>query len=345
MARRVTLLRDLKAMVGTDIFELDNELDGWPGLARVRVGDQWIPVAVHVGPVLGSHRGRDEAERRFQNPGKGKPVQKIQGYLSLLVGVWTEGERPVVIGLDAEPRVGRETRQSLFISVAALEMAMRTGWAEYTSSKGERIFAFHPELFPTYVLMRQTNTDLDVREAALAIEAAGLLEANTGSPAERARRATTQLIRSATFRKRVVEAYGGRCAMCGFNFSMVEGAHIYPANAPGSPDEVWNGLALCGNHHTAFDRHRIWVSPETRKILIHPEIVEKINTNDACKAFVDTTYQVLAEPVSRSCGSSALMLGISIFAEPRHGSARSRQEMFEKRYDYFESNYDWAGDS
>jgi hypothetical protein len=110
--------------------------------------------------------------------------------------------------------------------------------------------------------------------------------------------------------------------MCGFNFSLVSGAHILPAEAPGSPDSVWNGLALCHNHHAAFDRHKVFVEPNTRAIKIHPALAAAAGTNASCEAFLENTYSTLAEPSS--------------------SKDRPKREMFEQRYEFYTTKYDWA---
>lgn len=72
-------------------------------------------------------------------------------------------------------------------------------------------------------------------------------------------RSTSSYFRSRGFRQAVIEAYDCRCAFCGFKLLSpdslrweVEAAHIVPNNVQGK-DDVWNGLALCGIHHWAFD--------------------------------------------------------------------------------------------
>lgn len=72
-------------------------------------------------------------------------------------------------------------------------------------------------------------------------------------------RSTTSYFRSRGFRQAVVEAYDCKCAFCGFKLSSpdslsweVEAAHIVPNNFQGK-DDIWNGVALCGIHHWAFD--------------------------------------------------------------------------------------------
>ena len=124
-----------------------------------------------------------------------------------------------------------------------------------------------------------------------------------------------------TFSRRVIEAYAGVCAMCGLDVGLVEGAHIYPVSAPGSQDEIWNGLALCANHHLAFDNHRVAVNLETSEILVHREIREQVDTSPAVQAFVSGTFARLADPIDPD--------------------AAPRPQMFQRRYGFFVEQYDW----
>jgi hypothetical protein len=121
------------------------------------------------------------------------------------------------------------------------------------------------------------------------------------------------------FSKRVLEAYGGLCALCGIDSGLVEGAHVYPASAPGSPDEVWNGLALCANHHTAFDQHLLWIGPKSRGVRLHPSL--RADANSACRVFVSGTFSTVRDP--------------GVPASP---------EMLARRYDSFDGMYAWAAD-
>ncbi len=65
--------------------------------------------------------------------------------------------------------------------------------------------------------------------------------------------------RDPAFRDNVLREYQRRCAVCDFDVRLgsdligLEAAHI-KWHAYGGPDEVANGLALCGLHHKAFDR-------------------------------------------------------------------------------------------
>jgi hypothetical protein len=109
---------------------------------------------MHVGPIGLSHRDRDAVERRFQNPGQDKPVTAPKGAFPLLIGLWEQGTSPVLVGMDATDRLGKDTRQSLFIDLSILRQAAKVEWAEYYSDSGELIVAFRPALLPRYIKLR-----------------------------------------------------------------------------------------------------------------------------------------------------------------------------------------------
>jgi putative restriction endonuclease len=202
-----------------------------------------------------------------------------------------------------------------------LQLAAEKGWAEYPSSSNETVIAFHPALLPTYFEYREIYP-VPAKAVVDAIEASGLNDPVELSNEERARRATFAVVRSSTFARSVVQSYEDLCAMCGLDFGLVQAAHILPATAPGSIDEPWNGVALCSNHHGAFDRYFVWVDPDSREIVLHPNLHNQRRLNRACDAFVETTFSVLREPA---------------FA-----NARPRREMFLERYSYFKDQYSWA---
>lgn len=321
MSRR-NLVDRLVALVGADIVSVVDPRDGWPSLIRIRLNGEDLPAAVHLGPIGLSHRNRDDVERRLQNPGQGHPVTIIEPFFSLVIGIWEEENRPVLAGMEAEGRLGRGTRQSLFIPLWLLRHAAQSGWAEHYSTSGELIIAFHPALLPTYVEARRSHLRLDSEQVTSILEASGLTAPPEERAAERARRASTALVRSAKFGKNVVDAYGGLCALCGLNFGLVQGAHIYPVHAPFSVDLVWNGLALCSNHHAAFDRHLLWIEPRDRSVKLHPRISSGAEHDEAARRFSEMTFPQLRSPLS--------------------SRNTPRTEMFERRYDFFGEEYSWV---
>src|SRR3546814_5875237 len=83
-----------------------------------------------------------------------------------------------------------------------------------------------------------------------------------------------RIARSRAFRKAVIAAYGGRCAMCGGGAtapdgrSEIEAAHVIPRGMAGA-DDVRNGLSLCRLHHWAFDNMLLGIS--TGRMIVRSE--------------------------------------------------------------------------
>lgn len=79
-----------------------------------------------------------------------------------------------------------------------------------------------------------------------------------GLPREVVMETVTRRRRDPEFRRKVLDAYGYRCAVCGLDLRLrnvtvgIEAAHIRWHQA-GGPDEQCNGLALCSLHHKVFD--------------------------------------------------------------------------------------------
>ncbi len=65
--------------------------------------------------------------------------------------------------------------------------------------------------------------------------------------------------REAGFRQRVLFAYGNRCAVARVQLRLVDAAHILPVGAPGSVDQIRNGIALSPTYHRAFDAGLIYL--------------------------------------------------------------------------------------
>jgi putative restriction endonuclease len=89
------------------------------------------------------------------------------------------------------------------------------------------------------------------------------------------RDAERTFVRTAAFRRIVVSLYEQRCAFCRLKIvssgsqTIVDGAHILPF-AEFRDDRFDNGLALCKNHHWAFDRGWFGISDDYR-IVIPPD--------------------------------------------------------------------------
>jgi hypothetical protein len=82
------------------------------------------------------------------------------------------------------------------------------------------------------------------------------------------------------FRKTLIAAYGGHCAITGCSVTpLLEAAHITPYLGP-ETNSITNGLLLRADIHTLWDLGLIAVDPEARTVWVSPEIT-------------DSTYRVL----------------------------------------------------
>lgn len=88
------------------------------------------------------------------------------------------------------------------------------------------------------------------------------------------------VVRDAAFRKIVISLYSQRCAFCGLRIisldsqNIVDGAHIKPFSEF-RDDRFDNGLALCKNHHWAFDRGWFSINENYQIIIPHDRFTEE----------------------------------------------------------------------
>ena len=102
--------------------------------------------------------------------------------------------------------------------------------------------------------------------------------------------------RDRAFRRAVLHAYDGRCAVTGWRLVNgggrleAEAAHIRPVEH-GGPDSIRNGLALSGTAHWMFDRGLIGVA-DNHEIIIH----RKVNDRSGVEAIINPSGKLIAPP-------------------------------------------------
>jgi len=100
--------------------------------------------------------------------------------------------------------------------------------------------------------------------------------------------------RDRAFRRAVLHAYNGRCAVTGWRIVNgggrleAEAAHIRPVEH-GGPDSVRNGLALSGTAHWMFDRGLICIA-DNHEIIVH----RKVNDRSGVEAIINPTGKIIA---------------------------------------------------
>jgi len=140
------------------------------------------------------------------------------------------------------------------------------------------VLAIVPALFPffcTELAQLFANSEVWTQEKVGAVVQSaqrylGAVAANAGTtdrePTSRPTilRQILQPIRERRFAEDVLEAYGYRCAICSMDLGLLDAAHIDPVDNDGSSDDVTIGIALCPNHHRAYDRGLIDILQDGR---------------------------------------------------------------------------------
>ena len=218
----------------------------------------------------GGGAARPEHEYRIQITGVSR-FENPPGEDTLILG-WSEGFE-VFAGFDYRRHAGPLGASPSFqISQAALRAAQIRGFAPSEKGNGEIAIAFRPDFAAAYVqnLRALHATGAVPGEAAILEKISedpyAVRVADITSAVARDRRIeiveTRRAVRDAQFRRRVLNAYGHRCAMCGVQLRLLEAAHVLPVEQVGSTDDTDNGVALCSLHHRAYDRALITFDPE-----------------------------------------------------------------------------------
>jgi len=211
-------------------------------------------------------------------------------FRTLLLG-W-DARHQVFVGYNAGRYETFGASPSLQVKDGTLSNAAHQGMAiqpKAFDSQGnvtEVVVAFKPELFAAYA----ANLDKYHQQKMTNVEAKLLERVGTATPptdkelaslSEERRhviREVEQAVRLGKFRKLVLQAYDSRCAICDLNLGIIHAAHILPVEK--GSDEPNNGIALCPNHHAAFDRD-ILIIKDDYTVSLNPKIVGKHTTDMA----------------------------------------------------------------
>jgi len=163
--------------------------------------------------------------------------------------------------------------RSIRIRLDTLERAQMHGLATQLRGDRELAVALRPDVLMFYLGHAQEIHDCGGSEHDSA-----MLEKAVTAPDEielqdvsRKRRGIVSEVQrwsqAANFRDRVLAAYQHRCAVCGLRSRPIHAARIAPFPHPLSTNLTSNGLALCPNHHRAYDSALITIDENYRIIV------------------------------------------------------------------------------
>lgn len=156
---------------------------------------------------------------------------------------------------------------SVQIGLVALHDALQNGLSFYERANEEIAVGVRPDQFLMYALHadrihREGPSVRSLLERAARLEGVGDVEAEAAEMVPERERIVTEVARmsrDASFRRRVLDAYGHRCAVTRAQLELVDAAHILPVVVEGSTDTTTNGLALSPTMHRAFDHALIYL--------------------------------------------------------------------------------------
>lgn len=251
-----------------DRFTAALRLSGWqavwlnadhPAHAQLINGSRRIEVWVHIWNVSpGGRPASRPLERRIQPTGIGDHFKASAGAETLILG-WSD-ETEVFATFDYRYHSGQiGSSPSIQTDLPALEEAAQDGIGVFAKSTGELSIAARPDMLGIYIEQRQALHASGANAADLAAlrqMASDPLDIEPDDlPATRRKvmSTTLRLLRDRRFSEKVLSAYSHRCAFCGVQLRLLDGAHILPVAHPDSNDRVTNGVALCALHHRAYD--------------------------------------------------------------------------------------------
>lgn len=131
--------------------------------------------------------------------------------------------------------------------------------------EGRFLYRNHEASGPTkFMLEREINTALTISDIESELETQGAFDPTDLIDARR--RTLSSIVRrqgQRSFRKRLLKAYNGQCAVTGCNIeALLEAAHIVPYQGA-ETNIVNNGLVLRADIHTLFDLGLLWVNPNS----------------------------------------------------------------------------------
>ena len=244
-----------------------------PGIGPVRI---YLWTVTHV---ESEDRPQDEYKIQLILPGQGRSQRgrlDLADRPTFLLGY--SPDFGVFVGWEATMHEHFSFSAAVQVKEATLEEARITGWAvappRRVGGGSEVRVAFSPGNLTHYlacvVEANRLNKTGIAREAFLLLKTPNAPRitvpprgADVPETIEAIRREQLfrRKTRDARFGPLVKQQFDYACAVCGIQLELIEGAHIIPVSVARSRDEVWNGLALCRNHHKLFDAFAFVVTP------------------------------------------------------------------------------------
>jgi putative restriction endonuclease len=226
-----------------------------------------------------THGGRTRLpdEYRIQITSVQSPLQLSAEGPTILIGY--EPNLKMFAGFDLTRHKTFTTGSpSVQIDIRTVRKAVDDGFAFDRKSNHEIAIGIRPDQLLSYAqnadhLHKYGKEPNTLRLLAKASSLQSIPSADIAAlsePRQRIVQTVSRLSRAANFRLQVLNAYGNRCAVTRAQLRLVDAAHILPVGAPGSADNIRNGLALAPTFHRAYDSALIYLN-ENFEMKVNPE--------------------------------------------------------------------------
>lgn len=283
-----------------------------PFVLDIYRGEERYRVRIYVWDITPGGKNRPLDEYRIQITSVRKFVRK-DGEKTLILGWWKEGQ--VFAGWDFNEYKHKAYRprasDSAQIKEENLRKAIVNGFSPYRAKTGGIAVAFRPDFFVNYLQSLENIHSLEesIRDFRVLEKIAEKpLELNTSliEQATKKRQSAlvllTKRLRDASFKARVLNAYGNRCAFSGLQLKLVDAAHILPVSDSSSTDLTSNGIALSALHHRAYDAGLITFDDKYRILTNTSRLndLKKIGFDGGMKEFIEGLRPIIVLPPSIS---------------------------------------------
>jgi len=245
-------------------------------------------------------------EYRIQMTGVESPIEEPPGGPTVLIGY--EPDLNLFAGFDLQRhRTFTGRSPSVQIDREELRRADTQGLSFHRKGNDEIAIGIRPDMFMAYALnarvLHQFGAEASVLRLLIsAAQEKPLKERDVTALASQERRrvvdAVSRWSRDAGFNRRVLYAYGNRCAVTRVQLRLVDAAHILPVGAPGSVDHVHNGIALAPTYHRAFDAGLIYLDQRYRMRINDGrlQLLQGLNLTGGIEAFREPLGEIFLPP-------------------------------------------------
>lgn len=250
---------------------------------------------------------RTADEYRIQITGADHFEQRA-GEKTLILGWWEAVG--VFAGFDFEKHVGKlGFSPSIQIREEFLRKALINGFSPCNKGNNEIAIAFRPDFFVNYVQSLEqlhgfgtSFKDFKVLEQ-VSEQPLELISGIINKISIQRQIAMVQLnkkLRDTSFKARVLNAYGNKCAFSGLQLKLVDAAHILPVSYESSTDDTANGIALSALYHRAYDRGMVTFNEQYQTVVNTTEMkkLKDIGFDGGMDKFIKDLRPIIIVPPS-----------------------------------------------